>query len=296
VPVEGRGGRKDGGGSGRTARSRRRKTVAAAVLLVWLGVLGWYAKRLYLRPEAERLAAAARTLPPGPSYFAVWAGERRVGWARSVADTLPGGDGFLLEDRLELDLAALGLGGRVEVDSRAEIGSAFGLRRFELTAAGALGEIEASGTVAGDSVLELRVRRGGTETVRRVPLSGRVVLVSALPLRLAAEGDARPGDRFRIRTFDPVSLEPREVEFEIEERELRSYPDSAVPDPETEGWVTARRDTVVAWRVSREEAGVRLTAWIDENGRFLELRTGGGLRLERTAFELAFYPWTGRRR
>lgn len=267
----------------------KRKTVVVLVLAVWLGALGWHARRLYLRPEAEVLAAAARTLPPGVSYYAVYQGDRHAGWARSELDTLPDGRGFRLEDRMRLSLRGLGLSGEADLRSRAELGPALELRSFRVEASGLMGGLTAEGEVGEDSVLSFRVVRGGDTTRRSVRLDGPVVPSTALPLRVAAEGDGEAGDRYRIRTFDPLQLGQRTQEVRVLERKVLTVPDSASRHPETGAWVVARHDTVTAWRVAREMAGVELESWIDEDGRWVEVSTGAGLRLERTAFELAYY-------
>lgn len=275
-------------------RSLRARTVlAVAVLAVWVGAMAWHAGRLYLQPEAERLAAGARTLPPGVAYYAVFDGDRQIGWAQSTLDTLPDGGGFLVRDRLGMDLDVFGLPGRAELRSRALLGPGLDLRAFSLEAGGLLGGLSAQGAVEGDTALVVAVERAGSVRVRRIPLGERVVPTTALPLRLAAEGESRPGDRYRIRTFDPATLGRTDRVLEIEDRGLRTYPDSAVRD-EGGPWRTGRRDTVLAWRTSRELAGRRLEVWIDSDGRYLLVRTPGGFRVQRTAYELAYYGARGR--
>lgn len=278
----------DAGVPGSAARARRRRAAAVAVLAVWIAVLAWHAKRLYLRPEAERLAAGARTIPPGVAYYAVFQGDRQIGWAQSNVDTIPSGGGFLVRDRLELELDAFGLPGRAELRSRARLGPALELRSFSVGAGGLLGGLTAQGAVEADSLLVVAVERGGSVSVRRIPLEGRVVLTTALPMRLAAEGTSGPGDRYRVRTFDPASMEQVTRVVEIDERAMMTYPDSAVRGPDDGAWRPGRRDTVLAWRMGRQVAGRSLEIWIDSDGRYLEVRTGGGLRLSRTAYELAF--------
>lgn len=280
--------------AGGDARRRRRTAAAVAVLVIWAAVMAWHAKRLYLQPEAERLAAGARTIPPGVAYYAVFEGDRQIGWAQSSIDTLPGNGGFLVRDRLDLELGAFGLPGRAELRSRSLLGPALDLRSFSLRAEGLLDGVSAQGAVEGDSSLVLAIQRGGSVTVRRVSLEGRVVLATALPLRLAAEGTVAPGDRYRIRTFDPASMGQATRTVGIEERAMMTYPDSAVRDTDGSTWIVGRRDTVMAWRISRELAGRRVELWIDSDGRYLEVRTAGGFRLARTAYELAFNGARGR--
>lgn len=267
----------------------KRKLVGILVVAAWVATLGWYAARLYLEPEAEQLAAAARTLPPGVAYYAVHHGDRHVGWAQSEIDTLPSGSGFVVRDRVEVDLSPLGFGGLAEVRTRARLGRALGLEEFDLGAEGILGGLTARGSVSGDSLLEFEVSRGGETTSHRVPLDGSVVLGTTLPLRIAAEGASAPGDRYEIGTFDPVAMEVRRRSVEILERDIRSFPDSMERAPETREWRVVGRDTVLAWKLRRQLAGTDVEAWVDEDGRYLELTTGMGLRLERTSFELAYF-------
>lgn len=262
---------------------------------MWAGALGWHAKRLYLQPEAERLASAARTLPPGVAYYALFRGGRQIGWARSEIDTLPDGGGFLTRDLLELELDGFGLGsaGGATIRSRAELGPSLSLRSFSLEAEGLLGGLGAQGAVEGDSALVVALRRGSEISVRRLTLEGPVVPATALPLRLAVERESRPGDRFTVRTFDPTGLRPTTRTVEVEERAMMTYPDSAVRDSAGAPWSPARRDTVLAWRLGRELAGRRLDAWVDGDGRLLEVRAGGDLRMTRTAFEIAYFGFRG---
>ncbi|MFW6192755.1 MAG: hypothetical protein ACOC83_04635 [Gemmatimonadota bacterium] len=270
-----------------------RKMTAAAILVLWLGAVGWYAARLYLQPEAERVARAARTLPPGVAYYAAYRADRQVGWARSRLDTLPAASGFILSDLLEVDASGPGPTGDVRLEAETRLGPSLDLDRFRITTRGLLGGVSARGMVSGDSLLEITVA-GPTDTTRRtLPLEGGVVPATALPLRLAAAGLPEVGDRIGVPSFDPLGMRPTTVEIEVLERSIRSYPDSAVRDPGTGDWRTARRDTVLAWRVARDVSGLTVEAWVDEDGRILDARVGDELRLERTAFELAYFGRPG---
>lgn len=272
-----------------------RGRAAAVVLVLWAAVLGWHVKREYFRPATELLAEAARGLPPGTAYYAVYQGDRRVGWARSQMDTLPDGAGFRVSELL--DLPASGTGS-FRLRSDAELDATLALRSFSAEAEGALAGASAGGSAAvrlggevvGDTVLNAwSAGADGIPDTVRLRLDGPVVPAMAWPLRAAARGDLRPGQRFRVRVFDPLSANVREVELRVLETGLRSYPDSADRGPDGR-WAEARRDTLPAWKVEQELAGLRLEAWLGRDGRLLEARLPGGLRLERTAFELAFFP------
>lgn len=267
-----------------------RGKIAMAILAVWVATLAWHVKRQYFRPLDELLAAAATTLPPGVAYYAVFRGEERVGWAQSRVDTLPADGGFLIEDRLEARLGGVMDGGPTLLETRTRLGPTLALESFVVRSRGVLGPLSARGAVEGDSVLRLEVRRAGGADSMRVALDGPVVPTSGLALRLAAQRSLAPGDRVRLPVFDPLTLSRRIAEVRVVSSERRLFPDSADTD-EAGRWVVARRDTVSAWLVEQEVAGLRLRSWVDEDGRLLEADVGGGLRLERTAFELAYYRY-----
>jgi hypothetical protein len=291
-----------------------RRVAAFLFLAAWVGVLAWQARRLYLRPESQRVASAARLIPPGVAYYRVSRAGRRVGWAQSEIDTLPAGNGFRLTDRIVIEIGALaaslgsdapraGLAGgtagagraTAEIRSEAEVGPTLSLRWFRASASGLLGGLSGVGRVVGDSLLVVSAAdstgrpRGAADTIRT---GGPLVFENAVPLRLAVEQRAGAGDSVRIRIFDPLGMGPRMVTLRILERATRTYPDSADTDSLTGRWEAVRLDTVRAWKVARETGGMSVTSWVDEDGRILEASLGG-FELRRTAFELAFYGFQG---
>src|SRR4029453_2582694 len=55
-------------------------------------------------------------------------------------------------------------------------------------------------------------------------------------------------------------------------------------------WMVARRDSVHAWRIATDGPSA-VSAWIDEQGRVVELQHALGFSLRRTAYEIAFENW-----
>lgn len=308
----------------------KRTLIAAAVLVVWAGALGWHVKREYFPSRAAQLTRGARSLPPGPAYYRLTWQDRRLGWARVQLDTIPGG-GFRLATLLEMEAGALGLPGSLRAETTARLGRDLGLEQFTARAEGPLlsglsgpeapspgpgapelpipsgtaeggasgpdeagtrggGDLRSEGRVAGgDSVLVAWVERGGRRDTFRVPTGGDLVPLGAVPLRLAADPRVAPGRRVGVRLLDPRALSVRRTELEVVEEAMRSYPDSARKDSSSGRWVPVTRDTVRAWKVRRPVGGVPVTAWVDEDGRLLEASLGSALRLERTAFEMAYF-------
>ncbi|MEJ2547133.1 MAG: hypothetical protein P8125_04875, partial [Gemmatimonadota bacterium] len=93
-----------------------RRTVAAALLLIWAAALSAHVWRTLRVPTAERLARAARVLPTGESWFALYRGTDRAGWARRELDTLPLGGGFILRERTSRRIPPLGSAGRTDTE------------------------------------------------------------------------------------------------------------------------------------------------------------------------------------
>ena len=291
----------------------RRTILAVGLLVAWAGALGWHVKREYFPARSTLLTRAASGIPPGPAYYSLSWDERRLGWARMQLDTLPGG-GFDLSTLLEMEAGPLGVSGELRAQTSARLRNDLGLERFTARATGSLLEglsglgglaaggsgaeadtaagdtLGASGLVRGDSTLVAAVRRGGRTDTVRISIRDGLVPMGALPLRLAADPDIQPGRRVAVRVLDPRSASVRTVALRVREEATRIFPDSARRDTASGDWVVAGTDTVRAWRLTPAEGGLPVTAWIDEDGRLLEARLGSALRLERTAFELAFFP------
>lgn len=265
----------------------KRGWLAVAILAVWTTTLGFHVKRLYFRPYSDLLAAAARTIPPGTAYYAVYQGDRQVGWAQTDVDTLPSATGFLLRDRLILREPLVPGLDPLRLESEATLGPTFTLERFSVSAQGVPGIRHVQGEVHGDSTLEVTLRGVGETRNQRLALDEPVVVAAAWPLRFAAGREVEAGERYRLDVYDPLGGGSRPVEITVLRDAERTFPDSVTA---VDGrWVTARRDTVHAWEVEHDVSGFVLRAWVDEDGRILEAALPGGLRLERTAFEFAYF-------
>lgn len=265
----------------------RRGGYVIAILAIWGATLGWHVKRLYFRPVSELLAEAARTIPPGTAYYVVKREGRRIGWAQTDVDTLPGQTGFLLRDRLILGTGLLPGLDPLQVTMEATVGPTFTLRSFRLEAQGVPGIRDVRGDVRGDSVLDLAFRGDGPARNQTIGLDEPIVVAAAWPLRFAAEREVEPGEVFELGVYDPLTGVKRPVTLTVLEERIRTFPDSV--RAEDGMWIPAREDTVRAWRVEHDVSGLRLEAWVDEDGRLLEASMPGSLRLERTAFELAYF-------
>jgi len=264
-----------------------RAGLAVFLLVAWVAALGWQAKRVFLPAEARRLALGVTTIPPGVAYYAVFRGDVRAGWGQVEIDTLPAAAGFLVRDRVLLDLPSLGVAGRSERSSDEYLDSRLNLD--SLTYVSVVGDDTARVRVVsdGDSVVLLFDTTG--RQTGRVSISESVTTPSGWRLRLAATGQAEPGQRYGVMLLDPLTASARSQEIEILEAAALSFPDSADTDSISGAWIPVREDTVQAWRVRSGSGDGARETWIDEDGRLVDGEIFGGLRVERTAFELAFF-------
>lgn len=268
-----------------------RRAVGTAVVLAWLAVLGWNARRELFRPASELLALGAATLPPGSAYYMLDAGSRPAGMATVIIDTLPGRTGFMVSEQFTISLPGLGAAGRSDVrqETWLDAGVAFDSLHRMIVRGGDTVRVRA---YARDDSLRWESPRD--TIVHALSAPGVVQTAFSWPLRYAAAGGADDDEIRRLDLLDPATGSLRSFEFSTRSRATRVFADSADTEPATGAWVVAGRDTVVAWWI--EPAG-GLTAtsdtaggtWVDEDGRYIETELAGGLRLRRTAFELAFY-------
>ncbi len=261
-----------------------RRTLAVTIVAVWLGTMGLLAWREYRPRRSEAIAEATLSLPPGATYYALWLGGQQIGYASNIVDTLP--DGIRVEDRMTLEIPALGEAHHTDAQTEALLSRRLALRSFRATMRGDIGQFEAKGEVSGDTLLTVDLESGGSTQRLRVPLKRAIVLPGLLPIQATFGERLRVGNRFNMRIFDPLLLEERDIDMRVTGDSTFIVPDSARYDSTQRRWVPAQWDTVRAWRVEQNMGGVELAAWIDQMGRIVRAQSPVGFTMERSAFEI----------
>ena len=269
-----------------------RQSVAVLILITWVGALGWMVARRTGPTGGLLLDDATRTVEPGTLYYTVSMGGVVVGFASNTVDTVP--EGLLIEDRLSLEIPALGALQRVEAYTTARLSNSLRLRSFVARLVGDAGRFTASGEVSGDTLLRIEFQSAGSTQQVRVPLEEPVVLPVYMPLRLVFGGQPEIGNTYAIRTFDPLLLKNSDVSVRILKDSVLLVPDSAAFDSTSMSWVAARWDTVSAWQVEQKVNGLTVDAWIDRLGRIVSASSALGLTIERSPFEMAFNNFRNR--
>ena len=262
-----------------------RRILAPAVVLTWLVMVGWQVRREYFRTELALLSEAARALAPGVSFYTLTMGSRAVGQATSRLDTIPGG--FVLDDRMSLELPALGQTGTAVVRTLVELDESLVMRSFDFTLDSEIGRFQAEGTLRPDTTLEVRVSSAGSVQDLEFRLPEPPVFSSVVPIRVAMGGALEVGNRVALPVFDPTSLSTRRTEVHVLEHDTLLVPDSVARDASGTRWIPAGVDTVPAWRIAEDFGGVRIESWVDEDGRILRSSSPLGFSIEKTEYELA---------
>jgi len=215
-------------------------------------------------------------------------GQRQVGFASSTVDTTQ--LSITLNDYFVADLPVGGKPRRATARTSATLSRALRLTSFDLSIESEGAPISATGTVEGDTALVLTITSGNDKPeVRRVPLAGSLLLPTLVPMVVALVEQPKVGKRYVLPVFDPASMAPKDVAFNIRAESLFVLADSAVFDSTTRRWHGVRPDTVRGWNVVSESPGA-FTGWVDDQGRILRT-TELGFRLERLPYEVAFENW-----
>ncbi len=262
-----------------------RGTSAVMILTIWMVAVGWQVRREYFKPELTRLAEGALSLAPGVNFYTLEMNGRAIGLATSKLDTVS--NGFVLEDLMSIELPALGQTGSATARTQVSLDPMLRMTEFNFSLDSGVGRFLASGTVQGDSVMDVTLDAGGGPDEFQFRLEEAPIFAAALPIRVAAGEGLNVGSEIRVPVFDPSTLSTRTVEVRVLEHDTLSFPDSASWDPETGRWTAAHYDSVPAWRVAEAYGGVEVESWIDGDGRVLEASSALGFTMIRTEYELA---------
>lgn len=239
----------------------------AAVLLLWLGVMGIFLKQEVI-PSLERAEGNSRLFPAGTAETAgeEWLGiffrGNQVGYIHYsfYPRRGEGGPGSALEVTAWLKLASGESANRVRFRGSFLTGTRGEITRLELSASATepAFSLRARGE---DGVLEARITAGEETRELKIPLP-----TIPLPHPLTAfpvSGDLRPGDTFTIPGL--------------------ALPAALAPGPKSDG--TARVElagrTADGWRLRAQLGGLEGELTLDRDGNLLEASTPSGWALRK---------------
>jgi len=244
--------------------------VSVLIVFSWLLLLGAHALRSYSIGDATPLVDLSpdSTRDAELTQRGVFYRGARIGYIRERFTPLA--SGFRAEQKGELTLNLLGRERRVRMEGSAESGRKGELRgfTFRLSTSSRRSPFETTvvGDVQGDEI-HLRIRSGSSpERIERRIIVEPIVLPLNLYYTLAARGLA-PGDTYRVRLFDPMTVSEGAATVVVREREIVRW--------------GGREEE--AYRLQTTFAGLTTTAWVNERGEVLQEETPLGWTLLKEA-------------
>lgn len=270
-----------------------RRGVALAILGVWAAAIALLVSRRVNRDPVEVLGIAALRIQPRGLYYTIEQGGRVVGAASSEIDTLA--TTIVATDYIEGLIPAADTTVDVRIRARSIFSRALSFHSITILVQPAGDSLVIDVRRSTDDSLRVTGSRRG-ERLGSQDIAARDPVFmpqwSALPLMLTRE--PRKGETMSVRILDPRTRVARETPLTIAAESLFVVVDSAHFETRERIWVPALRDTVRAWRVTGD--GLPPSFWIDIAGRIVEAEDQRGLRLRRTAYEIAFDNWRASRR
>jgi hypothetical protein len=259
----------------------RRGVFAISVLAAWAAGLGILFARELNPSAAARLADVALRVVPITTYYIAEDAGRHVGFASIAIDTVPHA----------VQVTEYLVTGSTPDVRRAEqlvvrLSRGLSLRDFESTVIAGSDTSRATGRVIDSTLIFSPAKRAKPRTIA-VSLPAFAGVIGATVSVLMDE--PRIGSTSAVRMLDPATGRTSTRAMRIDAESLFVVVDSAVADSSGR-WFAVHRDTVRAWRLVANDPPA-FDAWVDAQGLVVESRLANGLRLRRTAFELAFENW-----
>jgi hypothetical protein len=266
------------------SRPSRRALVAIGVLALWLGGLGFLARRELFRPRLERLAEAGLRIDQYTSFFGLRAPNRElVGYASSIVDTTTSEVTIL-----ETMIRELTVRRRSSRRAKIHLTRTFKLKDFEWSVITDAVNLKATGRVEGDSLIYSLSNNDRPPTTGTLKLDGPVLLPNLVPFAVALMDEPRVGRKYTFPVFDPARQAIVPVKAEIQKESTFVLSDSSVLDSASYMWKSIRQVPLKAWLVSSSPGG--FNGWLDETGHIVQTRELDA-DVSRSTIEEAFENW-----
>jgi hypothetical protein len=247
----------------------KRWQVTALVLAAWLGSCGWFVARelapgWWSRASLNYASLFADGLLVSDQWMRILLRGKPVGYSHTQVEDVaedPVGR-YRIENTTVLNVQVMGSRQRVQVGARAFLDAMYHLQEFDFSLnAGTYGAGITGRRVRGDA-FHVIVRTGGSSETLRLRIADDVVVYS--PMMELALRRLRPGQRMRMKTFNPVSLATEEIAV----RAVREEP------------LVIGGRTNTAMLLEADYQGMNVRTWIDAAGRMLRQQTPFGWTLE----------------
>ena len=261
-----------------------RALLAIGVLALWIGGLGFLARRELFRPRLERLTEAGLRIDQYTSFFGLHAPNGGlVGYASSIVDTTTSEVTIL-----ETMIRELSVRRRSSRRAKIHLTRTFRLKDFEWSINSDAVNIKATGRIDGDSLIYSVSNNNAAPTTGSIKLDGPVLLPNLVPFAVALMDEPKVGRKYTLPVFDPARQAIVQVKSEIQKESTFVLSDSSVLDSTTYLWKSIRQVPLKAWLISSSPGGYN--GWLDETGHIVKTSELDAEVL-RSTIEEAFENW-----
>jgi transglutaminase-like putative cysteine protease len=273
-----------------------RRNVARLVLVAWAVALAWLARRQFATPSGAAGDPRGNRLAPGAWYYAVYAGGRQVGQLNLSVDTLV--DGVRLTEQFVVDVPSGDTTRQLAQGADYFLTRSLRLRNFSRSVFGIGPREQLDGSVGADSMIGLTTTETpfGVAARIRFRVDPEVVTPAMVAYRAALGGHLRAPHQFTLALLDLGAGGTRALAVRVGAESTFVVADSAIWDSTQARWVTARADSVRAWRLDHDAPGAPTVTWVDAGGAIVRSETAGGVTLVRSAWELVRNNYRRQRR
>lgn len=242
--------------------------VKTAIILFWLGMNGWLL-RYEAFPEkfAETASGYRALLQRGPlildSWLQIECQDQPVGYSHTWVDTSLEytNQVYTLKNQTVLNFKLMGQAQAVGVLVEAALDDQYRLQRFAAVMSSSLYATRIAGRRTSRDFFALTIQTPAGEKSFEMQIPDDVVLYS--PLTEMALQQLKPGERLHLKTIDPLSLTVADLSVEAVRRENVMF--------------AGRACATTVLNINYQD--LRVTSWIDDQGRVLREETPFGWRL-----------------
>lgn len=268
-----------------------RRTIALAIIGLWVVGLALLYRRSTFRSPEQSLAEAGMKVSPATYYYRLEQDNQQIGAASSALDTTTA---LLVATDFVRAVVPVGKDTlQIQARSVARFSRTLSMRDFILKAEGDLSPFLLRGVIQGEGTArklqlttEIPKKRPTTE---EFDIAGLVFVPTVAPIPLMLGRPPKTGEVLPVAMFDPLTRSVKNVNLRIQKDSLFTVTDSASFDSTAGRWVKGHDETVQGWLITGDVPTI--TAWVDAQGRLLAASEPGGISLMRTTFEMAFDNW-----
>ncbi|MFC1580049.1 transglutaminase domain-containing protein [Thermodesulfobacteriota bacterium] len=242
-------------------RDRRKLTfnlVGAALLVVWLVMVGILVKKVHFREHPGTSGTSQfneAALQPIESAQREWKEiylkGKKVGYVVNLIK--PFDQGYLIQEEIFLRLNLMGMGSGVYVMTQSRVDAQFLLKSFEFGMTSGVVKYRVQGVVDSSGTLVITTGSGKEKRSQRIKLERPPMMGTGVSYYFRNR-KLKVGEIFHMPLFDPSAMSQREIAIKVAARES----------------VTINRISYDTFRLEGEFWGKTMTFWVDQFGNTIK--------------------------